>query len=133
MAEEPVHDFTTGPETTLAELLERFGTAGGFTATKLATAASILRRMRDADCTVFMSFPADIMATGTRGVLRQLVTQGFADVVVTTCGTLDHDIARTLADYYHGDFAMNDAELRERGVNRLGNVLVPDDSYGIPS
>ena len=132
MAEEPVRDFTTGPETTLTELLERFGTAGGFTAAKLATAAGIMRRMHDSDCTVFLSFPADIMATGTRGVLRQLVSNGFIDVIVTTCGTLDHDIARTLANYYHGDFEMNDSELRERGINRLGNVLVPDDSYGIP-
>jgi deoxyhypusine synthase len=132
MAEEPVRDFTTGPETTLSELLERFGTAGGFTAAKLATAAGIMRRMHDSDCTVFLSFPADIMATGTRGVLRQLVSNGFIDVIVTTCGTLDHDIARTLANYYHGDFEMNDTELRERGINRLGNVLVPDDSYGIP-
>jgi len=132
MAEEPVRDFTTGPETTLTELLERFGTAGGFTAAKLATAAGIMRRMHDSDCTVFLSFPADIMATGTRGVLRQLVSNGFIDVIVTTCGTLDHDIARTLANYYHGDFEMNDTELRERGINRLGNVLVPDESYGIP-
>ena len=132
MAEEPVRDFATGPETTLTELLERFGTAGGFTAAKLATAAGIMRRMHDSDCTVFLSFPADIMATGTRGVLRQLVSNGFIDVIVTTCGTLDHDIARTLANYYHGDFEMNDTELRERGINRLGNVLVPDDSYGIP-
>ena len=54
------------------------------------------------------------------------------DVIVTTCGTLDHDIARVLADYYHGDFAMDDKQLRVEGVNRLGNVLVPDDSYGIP-
>ena len=91
-----------------------------------------MRRMHDSDCTVFLSFPADIMATGTRGVLRQLVSNGFIDVIVTTCGTLDHDIARTLANYYHGNFEMNDTELRERGINRLGNVLVPDDSYGIP-
>ena len=72
MPEKPVRDFTASPETTLTELLERFGTAGGFTATKLATAAGIMRRMYDGDCTVFLSFPADIMATGTRGVLQQL-------------------------------------------------------------
>ena len=61
-----------------------------------------------------------------------MIDNNMADVVVTTCGTLDHDIARVLADYYHGDFAMDDTLLREEGVNRLGNVLVPDDSYGIP-
>ena len=73
-----------------------------------------------------------IMATGTRGLMNQIVENNMADVVVTTCGTLDHDIARVLADYYHGDFAMDDELLREEGVNRLGNVLVPDESYGIP-
>ena len=72
------------------------------------------------------------MATGTRGLICQLVKNDMVDVIVTTCGTLDHDIARILADYYHGDFAMDDEQLRDEGVNRLGNVLVPDDSYGIP-
>jgi len=72
------------------------------------------------------------MATGTRGLIRQLVERDMVDVVVTTCGTLDHDIARILADYYHGDFVMDDEKLREEGVSRLGNVLVPDDSYGVP-
>jgi len=44
MPEKPVRDFTASPGTTLLELLERFGTAGGFTAAKLATAADIMRR-----------------------------------------------------------------------------------------
>ena len=91
MAKEPVRDFTTGPETTLAELLERFNTTGGFTAAKLATAASILRRMRDADCTVFMSFPADIMATGTRGVLRAIVRVIVIIIIITVIGHSTHE------------------------------------------
>ena len=132
LREHPVRDLAVGPDTTLAELLAGFAAGGGFVAAKLAQAADIVRRMADDDCTVFLSFPAALMATGTRGVLRQLVAQGFADVLVTTCGTLDHDIARVLTDYYTGDFALDDATLREQGVNRLGNVLVPDDCYGIP-
>jgi len=52
-------------------------------------------------------------------------------VIITTCGTLDHDIARTFADYYHGSFLMDDHELKKRGIHRLGNVLVPEESYGI--
>jgi len=53
------------------------------------------------------------------------------DVVITTCGTLDHDIARCFQDYYHGSFALDDRELHRKGINRLGNVLVPNESYGI--
>ena len=128
----PVKDIQINSNTTLKNLISQFGEAGGFVASKVSTATSIIQNMNEHECTKFLSFPADIMATGTRGLIRQLVENNMVDVVVTTCGTLDHDIARILADYYHGDFAMDDEKLREEGVNRLGNVLVPDDSYGIP-
>jgi deoxyhypusine synthase len=39
-------------------------------------------------------------------------------------------MARCWKDYYRGSFIMNDAKLHEEGINRLGNVLVPNDSYG---
>ena len=132
MNKEPVKDIKISSETRLSDLISQFGEAGGFVASKVSTATSIVKDMNSKDCTKFVSFPADIMATGTRGLMKQLVENNMADVIVTTCGTLDHDIARVLADYYHGDFAMDDTLLREEGVNRLGNVLVPDDSYGIP-
>ena len=128
----PVKDIQINSNTTLGNLISQFGEAGGFVASKVSTATSIIQNMNENECTKFLSFPADIMATGTRGLIRQLVENDMVDVVVTTCGTLDHDIARILADYYHGNFAMDDEKLREEGVNRLGNVLVPDDSYGIP-
>ena len=132
MRKNPVKDIQINSNTTLENLISQFGETGGFVASKIPIATSIIKNMNENECTKFLSFPADIMATGTRGLIRQLVENDMVDVVVTTCGTLDHDIARILADYYHGDFAMDDEKLREEGVSRLGNVLVPDDSYGIP-
>jgi deoxyhypusine synthase len=52
------------------------------------------------------------------------------DAIVTTCGTLDHDLARTWRHYYHGSFDLDDRMLLHEEVNRLGNVLVPNESYG---
>lgn len=128
----PVKDIALGPGMTVDSLVRQMGRAGGFTARKLAVAADIVERMITRDeCTVFLSFPACIMATGTRGVIVELVKRNLVDVIITTCGTLDHDLARIWREYYHGDFSMDDAELRRRGINRLGNVLVPDESYGL--
>jgi deoxyhypusine synthase len=132
MRDSPVKDIEINSKTTLSELSSQFSVAGGFVASKVSTATSIIQDMLRGGCTKFLSFPADIMATGTRGLIRQFVENDNIDVLVTTCGTLDHDIARVLSDYYHGDFMMDDQQLRKEGVNRLGNVLVPDDSYGIP-
>jgi len=82
------------------------------------------------DYTVFLSFPADIIATGLRGVIKTIIEKKWVDIVITTCGTLDHDVARTFRDYYHGEFYMDDVLLKEKDIHRLGNVLVPRGSYG---
>jgi deoxyhypusine synthase len=111
-------------------LVKAMGAAGGFTGRKVAEAASILRDAFRGDGTTVLSFPAALMATGTRGLLRGLVERKLVDAVITTCGTADHDLARSWGDYYHGEFEMDDAALRRAGIHRLGNVLVPAEAYG---
>ncbi len=125
---EPVEDIE--PTNDLKKLVKAMGSAGGFTAKKLSEGVEILEAMMRTECTRFLSFPAALMATGTRGVLRTLVEKKMVDAVVTTCGTADHDLARTWGEYYHGDFDMDDKMLHRLGINRLGNVLVPNESYG---
>ncbi|HLF15918.1 MAG TPA: deoxyhypusine synthase [Candidatus Thermoplasmatota archaeon] len=127
----PVRDLAVDGGTTVARLMEQWRAGGGFTAKKLAVAADLLHRMvADKSQKIILSFPAALMATGTRGVLRDLVKHKRVDAVITTCGTLDHDLARLWEDYYAGSFEMDDRELHQQGVNRLGNVLVPNSSYG---
>jgi len=127
----PVKDIKVKKGMTVDALLRSMGDAGGFTAQKLADATDLAEKMiRQKGCVKFLSFPACIMATGTRGVIVEMVKNGMVDLIITTCGTLDHDLSRTWKAYYHGDFMMNDAKLRNEGVSRLGNVLVPDECYG---
>lgn len=129
--EDEVEDYALEGQVSCGELLEQMQRAGGFTAPKLARARAILGEMVTAeDCTTFLSFPAALMATGCRGVLREMVRRGWVDVVVTTCGTVDHDLVRVHHPYYHGSFHMDDEALHREGVHRLGNVLVPSTSYG---
>lgn len=126
-----VEDMRLGELTTVEALVRAMDRAGGFTAKKLAVASGILARMRaDPECKVVWSFPAAVMATGMRGLIVDAVREGWVDAIITTCGTLDHDLARVWQPYYHGAFEMDDRALHQAGVNRLGNVLVPNESYG---
>ena len=126
-----VRDLKIGPETTIRELMESFRDIGGFTAAKVRNGYDILKKMFSEENTTFLSFPADIISTGTRGIINDLVKKKLVDVIITTNGMLDHDIARTYTDYYSGSFDFSDRELRRIGINRLGNVFIPDESYGI--
>jgi len=128
----PITDMEIDGEMKVKDLTAQMLASGGFTAKKLGVACGIMRKMfKEPKCTIFLSFPACIISTGTRGVIRRLVEDKLVDVIITTCGTLDHDLARVWKKYYHGDFLMDDAELHRKGINRLGNILIPNESYGI--
>ncbi len=126
-----VEDIRTADRPSVATLAERLGAAGGFSAKAFSDGVDLLVEiLGDREMTTFLSFPADIVATGTRGVLRELLAGGYVDAVVTTCGTLDHDIARSYGSYLHGDWLLDDADLRRRGKYRLGNLVIPERVYG---
>ncbi len=126
-----VRDIHARSSEDLVSLVDSMGRSGGFMAKNLADTARVFDAMcRREGCTKFLSFPAAIVATGTRGLLIDLVKEGMVDVIITASGTLDHDISRTHADYYQGSFDMNDVKLHRAGYHRLGNVLVPLDNYG---
>ena len=132
MLKDTVEDYSFSEKMSVDELVLQMEKAWGFTAGKLAVGVRILENMvRDKKCVKFLSFTGNLVATGARGALKELVERKLVDVVVTTCGTLDHDVARSWKDYYKGSFVMNDARLREKSINRLGNVLVPSESYGL--
>jgi deoxyhypusine synthase len=132
MLKDAVEDYDFSKSMSVDELVLQMERGWGFTAGKLAVGVNILESMvRERGCVKFLSFTGNLVATGTRGVFKELVRRKLVDVVVTTCGTLDHDVARSWKQYFKGSFVMNDAKLREEGINRLGNVLVPNDSYGI--
>ena len=130
----PVEDYDFGSVEDVGSLIDQMSRAGGFTATKLANARDILRdsmeNVGEEGVLNWISFPACLCATGTRGFFLEGLRRKSFNVVVTTCGTLDHDIARTFQEYFHGDFELDDIALGEEGLNRLGNVIVPNECYG---
>ena len=137
--DKPVQDYQFDKLIAVNDLINSMSNAGGFTATKLSKARDLLKsqfnqleksNFDSKKCLNWLSFPACLCATGTRGFFVEALKQKKFNVVSTTCGTLDHDIARTHKNYLHGEFELDDIELGEQGLNRLGNVIVPNSSYG---
>ena len=127
----PIHDYDPFDYSDISILIDRMMNSGGFEAVNLASGIEILKTMKgDGNCVKFLSFVGAIVSTGTRGIIRELTKEHAFDCIVTTCGALDHDIARTSAKYYAGDFRLNDSILLKEGIHRLGNVLIPFANYG---
>lgn len=126
-----IRDIKLDGSESVDNLIKQMRKSGGFMAKNFGEAVDILEDMtKDKSCIRFLSFPAAPVATGMRGVIRKLIQDKLVDVIVTASGTLDHDLARVWADYYEGDFEMSDDLLFEKDIHRLGNILVPRESYG---
>lgn len=131
MREAKVEDINLHPGMKANEIIKEMEKAGGFTAKFIVEGVDILEEMiRDPKSVNFLSFPADLVATGIRGVLADMIRRGFFDVVVTTGGAVDHDVARCFSNYHHGSFDADDSELYDRRIHRLGNIFIPFDNYG---
>lgn len=126
-----VEDLVLNSEMKASELVARFKNVGGFMAPRIYKAVEIIKEMSSRECTNFLSFTGNIVATGVRGVLSQLIKKKIFHAIVTTCGAIDHDIARSLGGKYAcGEFEMDDVFLNSIEVHRLGNVLIPLEDYG---
>ena len=51
------------------------------------------------------------------------------DCLVTTAGGIEEDFIKCLGPTYLGEFDLPGRELRSKGINRIGNLLVPNNNY----
>ena len=100
----------------------------GFQASELMRASDLMREMFK-DSTVLMSFTANMVASGLRGLFREMVKRRLVAVIYTTAGAIEHDFIKSRMDYQLGDFQANDWEMRRQGRARIGNIIVPPPAY----
>ena len=78
---------------------------------------------------IFCGFTSNLTSSGVRETLCYLAKNKMIDVFCTTAGGIEEDFIKCLAKTYIGDFALKGADLRKKGLNRIGNLLVPNDKY----
>jgi deoxyhypusine synthase len=80
-------------------------------------------------CKIFLGYTSNLVSSGVREIIKFLVQHKMVDVIVATAGGVEEDFIKCLAPTYLGDFALDGANLRKRGLNRIGNLLVPNNNY----
>lgn len=126
-----VTDYDIDVNSDFKHILSNMNDSGGFEGRNLANGITILQNMmNEKNCTKFLSFVGSLISTGNRGIVRDMIKNKMFNCVITTCGSLDHDIARSFSSYYEGDFRLDDNLLLNKNIHRLGNILVPNKNYG---
>ena len=84
---------------------------------------------RSVKTTIFLGYTSNLVSSGVRDIIRYLVKHKLVDVLVTTAGGIEEDFIKCLAPTFLGEFSLKGAELRRQGINRIGNLLVPNHNY----
>lgn len=85
--------------------------------------------MIEDDCKIFLGYTSNLVSAGTREIIRYLVQHKMVHVIVSSAGGIEEDFIKCLAPTYIGDFALKGKDLRMKGMNRIGNLLVPNSNY----
>ncbi|PPQ63872.1 hypothetical protein CVT24_009498 [Panaeolus cyanescens] len=80
-------------------------------------------------CNIFLGYTSNLISSGLREVILHLVKHRQVAALVTTAGGIEEDFIKCLGKTYLADFNLDGAELRKKGMNRIGNLIVPNDNY----
>lgn len=145
------YDFNKGVD--FNGIMEAYLTTG-FQATNLGQAINEINRMRawrlsdvpiketdDEDlkdmskrktvrARIFLSYTSNQISCGQREIIKFLVQHKLVDCIVSTAGGIEEDFVKCFRPTYMGAFdGEKGAALRLKGINRIGNLLVPNNNY----
>ena len=124
-----VSDFTWQPGLRVRDLVSQYGEVG-FQSVELQRAAEVFIKMKKNNAKIYLTFTSNMVTSGLRGFFAQLITLKMADVIVTTVGGIEEDIMKSCGEKFRiGRFGSDDVELHEQGINRVGNLLINNESY----
>lgn len=82
-------------------------------------------------CTIFLGYTSNMASCGMREYIRYLCEHKMITAIVTTTGGVEEDLMKLFAQHYIGDFSLGGQMLREKGLNRIGNLIVPNNNYSL--
>lgn len=101
----------------------------GFQATELGKSVEVLKKIKKDDALLFFTFTSNMTSSGLREIFAWLCKECIPGVLITTVGSIEEDIMKASGEFIAAGEKEDDAELRERGLNRIYNILVSNEHY----
>jgi len=120
------YDFNQGVN--YKKIVKSFSTSG-HQASHLSKAIEIVNKMISDRAFIYLGYTSNMVSSGLRDIFRYLVQQKKVNIVVTTAGGIEEDIIKCLGNFILGDFRASGKLLREKGINRIGNIFASNNRY----
>jgi len=124
-----IKDFKWEEKMNVYDFVNQLGSTG-FQSIELKKASDLIVKIKKNNARTYLTFTSNMVTSGLRGFFSQLIKLGIADILITTAGGLEEDIMKAKGErFLVGNFNTDDIELHEQGKNRIGNILIKNESY----
>ncbi len=120
------YDFDKGVN--YKEMLDSYSSSG-LQATNMHKAIEIINEMISSKAFIYLGYTSNIITSGLRDIIRYLAENKMVNVIVTSAGGVEEDIIKCLGSFILGDFRASGSVLRKKGINRAGNIFIPNSRY----
>jgi deoxyhypusine synthase len=120
------YDFNKGVD--YEKILDSYESTG-IQASNMYKAIEIINEMISSKAFIYLGYTSNMITSGMREIIRYLAEHKKVNVLVTSAGGIEEDFIKCLGDFKLGDFRLSGKMLRERGINRAGNILIPNSRY----
>jgi len=120
------YDFNEGID--FEKILDSYFSMG-IQSTNFSKGIEIINEMIREKAYIYLGYTSNMATSGMREIIRYLAEHKKVNVMVTTSGGIEEDFIKCLGDFKLGNFRAIGKELREKGINRAGNVYVPNSRY----
>lgn len=124
----PVRGYNFGEGINFDKIVKSFSTTGA-QASEFSRAIEITNKMIKENAFIFIGYTSNMVSSGMRDIFSWLVKEKKINAIVTTAGGVEEDIIKCLGDFYIGDFNSSGRDLRDKGINRIGNIFAPNNRY----
>lgn len=101
----------------------------GLQANALYRSIMIAREMQDTGAKIFLGYTSNMVSSGLRETIRWLVEHDKVSLLATTAGGIEEDVVKCLKPFVLGSYEAKGSILRDEGINRTGNLFIPNDRY----
>lgn len=128
---EPVRSVELKRKMTIADLLDQMS-GMSIQARNLGNCAQVLSKMMNDPerPTILLGLAGPLIAAGLRNCIRELICQGYVDVVVSTGAILYQDIYQARGySHYQGTPVADDTVLRDLYIDRIYDTYVDEEAF----
>ena len=120
------YDFNKGVD--YEKLLDSYSSMG-IQASNVFESIKIINEMISSKAFIYLGYTSNMVTSGVREIIRFLAENKKVNVLVTAAGGIEEDLIKCLGNFVLGDFRLSGPELRKKGINRAGNILIPNSRY----